>query len=522
MELLQSRPVLLDTQGGIKRTKGSQQAYGGGVSGKLSLRPDDNAKAVVRRHGQSQSVQTKEKNVLPSKGDCLALPSTIRQEKRVPRGEQCMLASLHKEGLAPGTTTPTQPQAVYFLRFDDEECNTGDRGSFLRFADEECNSGDRDSHVTVCALCHECPLDDTRIIFCQECPRIFCVKCLVNSLPKQDMGLSADTRAFLEGDMNFLIRKCPSCVAGRDAEFCPPEGIAPMKHLLKELLSHELSRCFREPVDTWEHPDYFESVGRGCMIDLGTMMKKLDTRKYPRRRGPGQYLDDLSRIWRNTRKYAGCDELGRPYHGTTVPSIVRCALILEAMSERFCAAYMSDQHEAVNSETSWDHWRQKKKQETAEARLRQFERRGTDKENKVTGRISRTESSGCSAPSTTRANYCEERPVCSVGKSELSSSVLEHFARKRSRPVVELEAKETEMGCKRGNGQPIVLGDTNCGGESVPRNFTRHSASMWQQPQWTLLDDLCERATEFERSRPSVAHKKPRNRRHLKSVVGVV
>ena len=75
------------------------------------------------------------------------------------------------------------------------------------------------------------------------------------------------------------------------------------------------------------------------MIDLGTMLSKLKGKKYPRRRGPGQFLEDLNRIWRNCRRFAGCDDLGKPHYGTTVPGIVRCAITLEAMQRKFCDAY---------------------------------------------------------------------------------------------------------------------------------------------------------------------------------------
>lgn len=115
-----------------------------------------------------------------------------------------------------------------------------------------------------------------------------------------------------------------------------------MDHLLNELLRHDLSLCFREPVDIAKHPDYVESIGRTAMMDLGTMLSKLQGKRYPRRRGPGQFMEDLNRIWRNCRRFAGCDELGRPHYGKTVPGIVRCALTLEAMSDKFFSSYMSD------------------------------------------------------------------------------------------------------------------------------------------------------------------------------------
>lgn len=207
---------------------------------------------------------------------------------------------------------------------------------------------DRSSHLMGCAYCEETLPVGASIGWCERCPRSFCPRCLERGLGDQGVHieeLGRGCRALLRGERgDFLIAQCPLCVCGGDKGFAPPpQGALAMDHLLAELLRHDLSICFRESVDIVEHPDYLESIGRQNMMDLGTMLGKLKNRRYPRRRGPGQFLDDLNRIWRNCRKYAGCDELGQPYCGTTVPGIVRCALTLEAMSIRFCATHMSDQ-----------------------------------------------------------------------------------------------------------------------------------------------------------------------------------
>lgn len=206
---------------------------------------------------------------------------------------------------------------------------------------------DRSSHLVDCALCQDPLPEDEPIGRCEVCPRSFCTQCLEHGLHEQGVdveGLNRDCRAMLAGEKgDFFVDQCPHCIRGCDDNFAaPPPGAVPMEHLLNELLRHDLSICFRDPVDTNKHTDYVEAIGRDAMIDLGTMLDKLKRKKYPRRRGRGQFLDDLNRIWRNCRKYAGCDELGQPYYGTTVPGIVRCALILEAMSIKFCAAHMSD------------------------------------------------------------------------------------------------------------------------------------------------------------------------------------
>lgn len=209
-----------------------------------------------------------------------------------------------------------------------------------------------------CAYCEENLPESDSIGRCERCPRSFCTRCLERGLGDQGVhieGLDRGCRALLRGERgDFFIAQCPLCVCGADKGFAPPpQGGLAMDHLLAELLRHDLSICFREPVDVVQHPDYLESIGRKNMMDLGTMLGKLQRKRYPRRRGLGQFLDDLNRIWKNCRKYAGCDELGQPYCGTTVPGIVRCALTLEAMSIRFCATHMSDQGSAAWQVRTW-------------------------------------------------------------------------------------------------------------------------------------------------------------------------
>lgn len=202
---------------------------------------------------------------------------------------------------------------------------------------------DRSSHLMDCCFCQDSLPEGESIGRCDACPRSFCTQCLEHSLLEGGMDLETldrGSRAMLEGKHgDFFIAQCPRCISGCDTNFSPPHGVPPMEHLLNELLRHDLSICFREPVDIINHPDYIEAIGRDSMMDLGTMLSKLKRKKYPRRRGPGQFMEDLNRVWRNCRKFAGCDELGKPHYGTTVPGIVRCALTLEAMQRKFCAAY---------------------------------------------------------------------------------------------------------------------------------------------------------------------------------------
>lgn len=142
-----------------------------------------------------------------------------------------------------------------------------------------------------------------------------------------------------------------------------------MEHLVEALLKHDLSHAFRAPVDSTEYPDYVYRIGRNHMMDLQTMVEKLREGKYSSRRGRGTFKQDLNKIWRNCRFYADCDEQGVPLDETTVPGIVRCALILEKMANRFYTTHMRDQTGVVVPDTSWDGWRQARQLENEQARL---------------------------------------------------------------------------------------------------------------------------------------------------------
>eukprot|EP00752_Nemacystus_decipiens_P017725 g15893.t1 len=285
---------------------------------------------------------------------------------------------------AANTTTKTELVAP-----SERTCRTA-RTPVLRCATEGREGAeDRSSHLMYCALCQDPFPEDESIGRCEACPRSFCAQCLGHGLHEEGVdveGLAQDARTMLDGGKgDFFVEQCPHCIRGADDNFSAPSpGAAPMAHLLDELMRHDLSICFREPVDTNKHPDYVEAIGRDAMMDLGTMLDKLKRKRYPRRRGPGQFLEDLNRIWRNCRRYAGCDELGQPRYGTTVPGIVRCALILEAMAMRFCAAYMSDNNATEAwQESTWDFYRERQERMNAQARLEQLKNQGRKSESKV-------------------------------------------------------------------------------------------------------------------------------------------
>lgn len=228
------------------------------------------------------------------------------------------------------------------------------------------------THSMMCSYCGQIPR--RKVALCELCPRRFCLKCFRNDI--QDSNpytgtLDTHTRTLLYGrEGDIFVKVCPRCIENSDDEFAPPsERALWMKHLLEELRRHDLSHCFRKPVDIAEHPGYVQSIGRHSMMDLSTMMTKVEEGKYSPRRGPGQFVEDLRKIWRNCRTFAGCDDLGKPTEGKHPPGIVRCALILEAMSRKFVLEHTSGKQVEWHP-SAWDYYSSKKIQEKEEERLK--------------------------------------------------------------------------------------------------------------------------------------------------------
>ncbi|CAM9783771.1 unnamed protein product, partial [Ectocarpus fasciculatus] len=305
-----------------------------------------------RHQAQQQAPDTSLPSALQGGNSSESLQAAAVDTDVTPASQEGTSAPTGNSGPATAESrSPAEPQTVLFpiLR---------------RITEGREGAEDRSSHLLDCAICQNSLPEGDSIGRCERCPRSFCSQCLERGLVEQGVELEAlgqDCRSLLNGKQgDFSIARCPECCRGKDNEFAPPPpGGAPMDYLLNELLRHDLSLCFREPVDIAKHPDYVESIGRTAMMDLGTMLSKLQGKRYPRRRGPGQFMEDLNRIWRNCRRFAGCDELGRPHYGKTVPGIVRCALTLEAMSDKFFSSYMSDnQGTAAWQESTWDFPRQ--------------------------------------------------------------------------------------------------------------------------------------------------------------------
>ncbi|CAN0394250.1 unnamed protein product, partial [Ectocarpus fasciculatus] len=413
--------------------------------------------------------------------------------------------------------SPAEPQTVLFpiLR---------------RITEGREGAEDRSSHLLDCAICQNSLPEGDSIGRCERCPRSFCSQCLERGLVEQGVELEAlgqDCRSLLNGKQgDFSIARCPECCRGKDNEFAPPPpGGAPMDYLLNELLRHDLSLCFREPVDIAKHPDYVESIGRTAMMDLGTMLSKLQGKRYPRRRGPGQFMEDLNRIWRNCRRFAGCDELGRPHYGKTVPGIVRCALTLEAMSDKFFSSYMSDnQGTAAWQESTWDFHRQRQERENAEARRKQLGHLGVDSGKEEVKKplapgggdmrlVAAVQQASNETDSEQKCNMQENERLAGESAERTSAAAAQQSAD---------EVVATAVGCKRSASELAAVAEEG----SVQSRRTRRAASISlepaaslgggnpptprvtrrpvgktqsQQPPWSPLDKLCDLATTFQK-----------------------
>lgn len=226
----------------------------------------------------------------------------------------------------------------------------------------------RYSHTTVCASCEKPPLETEHVGLCSCCPRIFCPGCLgkvsfagtsaavvgavtlggqEHDSSVESTGASPPGGCFVGLDVSIL--KCPFCLRGADLELPPPpspphtEDVSPKAHLIHELLKHDLSHCFRVPVDVEANAGYLDAVNRDYMMDLGTMMTKIGAGKYYGDRGSAAFYLDLGRVWDNSRAYAGCDKQGRPLvrsDEANVPGILRCAFLLETMARKFVKTHL--------------------------------------------------------------------------------------------------------------------------------------------------------------------------------------
>ena len=352
---------------------------------------------------------------------------------------------------------------------------------------EATNTMSPSTHLMVCSYCIAPPPRGSLVAMCDGCPRRLCMDCLRNDLqgvPCYCEGLDHRDLALLEGRSgDILLEECPWCIRNSDSEFAPAsEGTPPMKHLLQELLRHDLSYCFREPVNVEIHPNYLETIGRASMMDLGTMMKKLESQKYPRRRGPDQFVEDLNKIWRNCRKFAGCDECGHYLHGTNEPGIVRCALILEAMSSKYLRAYIYPHCDSTWPDTAWDHHRQLRLRKEEEARLKRVKLRG-----RGAGRGSRS-----SEPEIHSSNNV--RKAKTSDQQEVSASAPPN-KKPRLEKVNSLTKGQQEFGqvLDLSNVPPSSKG---CGSTTKPK---AGASNAQRYANWKPLEELCDLATSFTR-----------------------
>ena len=192
---------------------------------------------------------------------------------------------------------------------------------------------DRYLYVTFCSVCREPREERKAVALCQLCPRMFCGVC-AGSLGQTVDPAPGASDVLLPGD---------SCVClQRDSEFPkPPEDVRPEVHLLEQLIAHNLSLQFREPVDVLDNPGYLGVITRSEMMDLDTMKENMRRKRYETTRGQRQFRLDVKQIWLNCWKFAGCSR----EDDAPLPGIVSCALILERMVGKFCDAYMQGEQE---------------------------------------------------------------------------------------------------------------------------------------------------------------------------------
>lgn len=373
---------------------------------------------------------------------------------------------------------------------------------------------DRLSHVTVCSLCDEEP-SNKRVIFCRSCPRIMCLPCArsSNSFAEHPVIVVNPGSNACRSDME--MRECLLCIRDdRDSLPAPPTVATStdqlLRHLVQTLVEHDLSREFRKPVDTATYPDYLYKVGRGHMMDLQTIMDKLNNGKYSTRRGRSMFKEDLSRIWRNCRYYADCDEQGIPLDGTVTPGIVRCALILERMVARFYARYMPDANDVVLPATSWDGWRQAKALENERARLQLSE--GRAKKSAADGDDGTSEhtvpaAGPMSFPPPSRLVYGAKDTVFDGENKESVASCESHVSVDRTTSssavptVCSMNPSAVPRpGVRFGEAHPTATGKRNIA-----------SKDEVIDPKWALWYKLCETSVEFNEmsvlelaTRPSV------------------
>lgn len=175
---------------------------------------------------------------------------------------------------------------------------------------------------------------------CKLCPRVFCPGCIARidysevaaaALNEAELARVGTAVGRVQGS-DIWMQKCPKCLHGSDLKLPgpPPDAgqIAKKVYLLQELLNHDLSHCFRAPVDSTIYSGYGSIVPQEIRMDLSSMLIKiLEKEQYRRKRGAAAFYRDTDLIRSNCRGYAKCDLMGRPKVGGNdefVPGIVRC------------------------------------------------------------------------------------------------------------------------------------------------------------------------------------------------------
>lgn len=240
------------------------------------------------------------------------------------------------------TDAVNEREAPYVTKWEESESSGSESKPVQR---------NRYQHCTFCSSCEAFRTDLQAVAKCEACPRILCRECAGRKGENVPRTRNAE-------DVVFPAKKC--LCQSNDSEFPKPrKGKDPKAHLLKHLRRHDLSRMFREPVDVEENPDYTSVVPREKRMDLGMVRTRMVQHKeYQSSRGQKRFRADIKKIWTNCWAYAGYSE-----HSTgEVAGIVRCTIILEAMTQKFYTSYMKDQ-ELVGDKESWQVESDRRKEE---------------------------------------------------------------------------------------------------------------------------------------------------------------
>ncbi|XP_022250693.1 transcription intermediary factor 1-alpha-like isoform X2 [Limulus polyphemus] len=142
-----------------------------------------------------------------------------------------------------------------------------------------------------CAVCH----DGGELLCCSNCPRVYHLNCHVPALlttPNEDwaclMCTDVINASFLR-ESSGSKRKNPVGLSGRDLLCC--------EKILLELLCHEASLPFHEPVSKTQVPNYYKVITKP--MDLLTIKQKLSPNHFNHYEDDEEFISDTRLIFSN-------------------------------------------------------------------------------------------------------------------------------------------------------------------------------------------------------------------------------